>query len=294
MHKKSKGLSVLGMFLLGASVVSFIAFYLIVMISNQGYTYIDPDTIELVQTKDIPEGSPTAIITTTKGEIRVVLYPEYAPQTVAQFEKLAESGYYDNTYVFEEKTDVYFAAGAADTLGALPAAATEEQERVPQELHQNLWPLRGALCSMNTSVDTSFTKRLFKNETKYTGSRFMLLGTVDFSDEEFMTQFYEASASKVLADAFLSWGGVPNFSQQVTVFGQTYAGFDVIEEICAAPLQAEHTGGYTPPVEDIQILSVTISTYGEEDAAMNELTPIEHHEIPTDAEDSPQTSSTAD
>ena len=287
MQNRKKSLSILGMFLMGAAVISFIVFYLIVMISNQGYTYIDPDTLVLTQTQEIPQGSPTAIIETTKGEIRCVLYPEYAPQTVAQFERLAEEGYYDNTYVFEAKNDVYFAAGAKNILGDLPDAATEEQERIPRELHQNLWPFKGALCAMTTSVDTSFTKRLFKTEEKYTGSRFMLLGTVDFSDEEFLQEFQSASASSVLADAFLSWGGVPNFSQQVAVFGQTYAGFEALDAICAAPLQAEHTGGYTPPQEDILILSVTISTYGEEDAAMNELKPIEHFEMPTEEATAP-------
>ena len=283
MQNRKKSLSALGIFLMVAAVISFIAFYFSVMISNQGYTYIDPDTLVLAQTQEIPEGAPTAIITTTKGEIRCVLYPEYAPQTVAQFERLAGEGYYDNTYVFEAKNDVYFAAGAKNVLGDLPDAATEEQERIPRELHQDLWPFKGALCAMTTATDTSFTKRLFKTEEKYTGSRFMLLGSVDFTDEEFLQEFQSASASEVLADTFLSWGGVPNFSQQVTVFGQTYAGLDVVDAICAAPLQAEHTGGYTPPMEDILILSVTISTYGEEDAAMNELQPVEHHEFATEA-----------
>nr|MDE5563739.1 peptidylprolyl isomerase [Oscillospiraceae bacterium] len=95
MQKKSKTLSVLGIFLLGAAVVSFIVFYLSVMISNQGYTYIDPETLELTQTEDIEEGAPIAIVTTSLGEIRAVLYPEYAPETVAQFIRLAEDGYYD-------------------------------------------------------------------------------------------------------------------------------------------------------------------------------------------------------
>ncbi len=271
-NKKSKTLSRLGIFLMFASLVSFIVFYAIVMISNQGYKVIDPDTLELVQTEEIKEGSPTAIITTTMGEIRAVLYPEYAPQTVQQFISLAESGYYDNTYVFEAKNDVYFSCGSADTSGHLPDSATEEQEHLPQEIHQNLWPFKGALCSMNTSVDSSFTKRLFHNETRYTGSRFMVLGSVDFTDEEFLQEFKEASGNEELANTFIEWGGVPNFSQQFTIFGQTYAGLDVIDAICSAELyDSASESGYTPPLEDIQILSVEISAYGEEDKALNML-----------------------
>ena len=272
LHGGNQTLSRLGIFLMLASLVSFIMFYAIVMISHQGYKVIDPDTLELVQTEEIQEGSPTAIITTTLGEIRAVLYPEYAPQTVEQFIRLAESGYYDNTYVFEVKNDAYFACGSADSSGNLPDSATEEQEHLPQEIHQNLWSFKGALCSMNTSVDTSFTKRLFHNETVYTGSRFMILGSVDFTDEEFLQEFQEASGNEELANTFIEWGGIPNFSQQFTVFGQTYSGLDVVEAICSAKLyDSASSEGYTPPLEDIQILSIQISSYGEEDKVLNML-----------------------
>lgn len=272
MHKKNKVLSMLGIFLLASSIISFIVFYFVVMASQKGYNYIDPETLELVQTEEIAEGSPTAVITTTLGEFRVVLYPEYAPETVAQFTELAESGYYDNTYVFEAKNDVYFAAGSADNDGSLPDSLPEERERVPRELHQNLWPFKGALCAMNTTAEGGFFKRLFKNEEQFAGTRFMVLGSVDFSDEEFAQQFREASGSEALADAFVSRGGVPNFSQQMTIFGQTYAGLDVVDAICSAELyENASSAGYTPPKEDILILSVEISTYSADDAAMNEL-----------------------
>jgi len=267
----------MGIFLLAAAVLSFIAFYIIVMISQQGYHYIDPETLELVQLQEIPDDAPTAIITTSLGEIRAVLYPEYAPNTVSQFISLAEKGWYDNTYIFEAKQNIYFAAGAADSSGTLKTPPVfENQEKVPLELHQNLWPFSGALCSLTTSKDTSFSKRLFKSEISYTGSRFMILNTVDFSDEEFASQFREASGSDELADAFFRLGGVPNFSQQVAVFGQAYSGLDVIKQITAVQL-AEETNpqGYTPPTEDILILSVRISSYSQEDKELNELMPIE-------------------
>lgn len=266
MHKKNKALSVLGIFLLASSIVSFIVFYFVVMASQQGYSYIDPESLELVQTEEIPEGAPIAIVNTSLGEFRAVLYPEYAPETVAQFIELAEDGYYDNTYVFEAKNDVYFAAGAADNDGHLPDNLPEEREKVPVETHQNLWPFKGALCAMNTTTEGGFFKRLFKSEQKYSGTRFMVLGSVDFSDEEFVAQFREASGSEALADAFLERGGVPNFSQQMTIFGQTYEGLDVVEAICAAELfdTPSSTTGYTPPKEDIQIVSVEISTYAAE------------------------------
>lgn len=264
MYKKSKTLSRLGIFLVIASVFSFIVFYLVVMLSNQGYTYVDVNTMELVQLEEIEEGAPIAVIETTYGEIRAVLYPEYAPETVENFISLANKGYYNDTYVFEQKKDVYFAAGTPNADGSL-SGNRDTNELVPLETHQNLWPLKGALCVMNTTVDGDFFDRLFKTVKTYTGSRFMVLGTVDFSDEEFVKQFREASGSEELADAFLERGGVPNLSQQMTIFGQTYEGIEVIEEICAAEIQeATNVGGYTPPVKECRILKVTIGEYHAE------------------------------
>lgn len=266
MHNKNKVLSTLGIFLIAASVVSFIVFYFVVMASQKGYNYIDPDTLELVQTEEIAEGAPIAIVTTSLGEFRAVLYPDYAPQTVAQFIELAESGYYDNTYVFEAKNDVYFAAGSIDSNGSLPADLEASRERVPRELHQNLWPFKGAFCAMTTAEEGGFFKRLFRNTETFTGTRFMVLGSVDFTDEAFVQQFREASGSELLADAFIERGGVPNFSQQMTIFAQTYEGFDVVEAICGAELfDTPSSAGYTPPKEDICIESVRISTYHSAD-----------------------------
>lgn len=265
MHQKNKVLSVLGVFLIVSAVISFIVFYFTVMASQQGYHYIDPDTLELVQTEEIEEGAPIVIFHTTLGEFRAVLYPDYAPQTVAQFTELVESGYYDNTYVFEVKNDVYFAAGSADNDGRLPEDLPPERERVPQELHQNLWPFKGALCAMDTGSDGGVFTRLFRNETRFSGTRFLVVDSVDFTDEAFLQEFREASASELLADTFIERGGVPNFSQQMTVFGQVYEGFDVIDAICGAELyDSASSTGYTPPKEDIMFLSAQLGTYGTE------------------------------
>ena len=74
----------------------------------------------------------------------------------------------------------------------------------------------------------------------------------------------EVSESKELAEAFIKNGGIPNFSQQMTVIGQTYQGMDVIEKLSA--LETENKGPYKIPKDDIMIISVTIDEYGAENA----------------------------
>ena len=99
-------------------------------------------------------------------------------------------------------------------------------------------------------------------ECYYNGSRFIMLNTVTY-DDEFKEELKNSSESEALADAFIENGGVPNFSQQMTVIGQIYSGMDVAEKL--AQLETNEMGVYKFPKEDILINSVTISTFSSED-----------------------------
>lgn len=238
---------------------------LVVMLSNTlasrqtYYITVDPETMELVQLEAPEEGDTVAIVDTTIGEYRFVLYPEYSPNAVENFIALANEGYYNNTYVFHSESGAYSAAGAPNKDGS---AKDNSHELVERELHQDLWPFKGAVLAMNTTVKQSFKEKLFGGGTYYNGSRFMVLNTVEFNDE-FKEELKEVSESQELADAFINHGGVPNFSQQMTVIGQVYSGMDVVESL--ASLETEDKGSYKFPIEDIMINSVTITTYSAED-----------------------------
>ena len=238
---------------------------LVIMLSNTlsarqtNYITVDPNTIKLIQLDGPKEGDPIAIVDTTLGEYRFVLYPEQSPNAVANFTNLAKEGYYNNTYVFHSEDGVYSAAGAPNKDGS---ANDNSHELVKRELHQDLWPFKGAVMVMNTTLDKTFKEKILGGGTYYNGSRFMVLNTVEFNDE-FKKELKEVSESQMLADAFIEKGGVPNFSQQMTVIGQTYSGFDVVEKL--ASLETEDKGSYKFPVEDIMINSITISTYSEDE-----------------------------
>jgi dolichyl-diphosphooligosaccharide--protein glycosyltransferase len=59
-------------------------------------TQSQPDQVQQVNTVSSPGGA-VAIISTKFGEINIQLLDNVAPKTVANFEKLANSGYYDGT-----------------------------------------------------------------------------------------------------------------------------------------------------------------------------------------------------
>ena len=88
---------VMGLF--ASAVISFAGVSCMQFMSRSDTIYIDTDTLELVQTEPPKEGDTIAVIKTSLGDIKAVLYPEYAPNAVKNFTELAESGFYDNTYV---------------------------------------------------------------------------------------------------------------------------------------------------------------------------------------------------
>ncbi len=68
---------------------------------------------------------------------------------------------------------------------------------------------------------------------------------------------------------FIEKGGVPNISQKITVFGQAYEGFDVIDKLTDLEVEvSEEDEERKIPVEDIMIETIEIETYSQKDSAV--------------------------
>lgn len=225
---------------------------------NDRYIVIDPDTMKLIQLEAPKEGDPIAIVDTTLGEFRFVLYPEQSPNAVKNFTELAESGYYDGTYVYNSESGVYASAGSKQKDGELSEDCDSSRELIERELDQDLWPFRGAVCMLNTSKESTFKQKLMGGGKFFNGSRFALVNSIEFTDE-LRQELLDASQSQELGEAFLEVGGVPNFSQQMTIIGQTYEGLDVIDAI--TNVEVRNDGHNKAPVDDIIINSIKIDSY---------------------------------
>ncbi|MBP3250440.1 MAG: peptidylprolyl isomerase [Ruminococcus sp.] len=230
---------------------------------NETYITIDTDTVKLIQLDPPKKGDPIAIVDTTVGQFRMVLYPEQSPKAVENFIELAQSGYYDGTYVFNSDSGAYSAAGAPQKNGNLPQGYDQSRELIPRELSQDLWPFKGAVCVLNTTIDRTLKQKILGGGQYYNGSRFAVINTIEMTDEIKEGLRSGQETGNIVAEAFIQKGGIPNFAQQMTVIGQTYEGMDVVEAL--ASLETENNGVYKVPKEDVKILAVTISAYSEED-----------------------------
>ena len=243
------------------TLLSSLAFSFWFMMMRRYKGVINYEDIELVQFEEPQKGDKIAVMHTTAGDMTFKLYPEIAPKSVANFCELAESGYYDGTYIFRVEQDVFFAGGSADAEGNLPQGkAGTAQERVPQELSPKLWPFRGALCSLTTGTERSFFKALVGRQDVYCGSRFLVANSIEMTEEiQDGLREDESEGAQIIAEAFIEHGGIPNYSQQITVFGQLIEGWEILEAITGAELVGEVDD--QRPKEDIIITAVEIGTF---------------------------------
>ncbi|MCR5541494.1 MAG: peptidylprolyl isomerase [Ruminococcus sp.] len=213
---------------------------------------LDPDNVDLIQYQLPKDDAPVVVFETSEGNFTAVLYPDQAPKFVEYFEDLVNDGYYDNTYIFAVQKDVYFMGGSKSSDGT--ETSDTDTTQLEPEIHKDLWPFKGSLISYGDKGGSIFNKKIMS------GSRILFVDTVEFTDE-FKEELDSAGGNTELVETFKSKGGIPNFSQQYTIFGQVYDGFDAYDAVCGAEVMKEDDD--LRPKKDIIIKKAYISTYGE-------------------------------
>lgn len=167
--------------------------------------------------------NPVAIFKTNQGVIEMELFADQMPITTANFIKLAEEGYYNQTK-FHRIIDGFMIQGGdsnskgddASTYGRGGPGYTIQDEFVEGELLSNV---RGTISMANTGQPNSGGSQFFIN-------------TVDNTNLDFNQQ---------------------PFSSKHPVFGRVVAGMDVVDVISNVA-----TGPGDVPVEPVIIESLTI------------------------------------
>ena len=205
------------------------------------------DEMELVQLQEPKEGQQTATIETTLGDITILLYPEYAPNTVNNFVNRAKEGFYDGKDIYGVMEKAFFLTGAYNEERT--QGVTEDGELIANECDVDLWTFKGAVCS-------------YSGTPGYSDSRFFVVNgyplTVEEVDE--LRSFKNSEGEKLLPDelinAFVEKGCIAGMSGCYTVFGQVIEGYDVLEAICNVEVDKN-----SEPVEKIYIEKITVSEY---------------------------------
>ncbi|WP_294408418.1 peptidylprolyl isomerase [uncultured Ruminococcus sp.] len=212
---------------------------------------LNSEDVKVIQ-YDLPsDDAAVAVFETSKGTFKAVIYEDEAPKTAKYFRELVDSGYYDGTYVFAVQDGVYFMGGSKSENGT--DTDDTNKETIDPEITPDLWPFRGALISYGDKGGTVFNQKVMS------GSRMLFVDTVEFTDE-FVEELDSAGGNDELVETFKEKGGIPNFAQQYTIFGQIYDGYDVYDEICSADVVNSEN---LTPKSKITFDKVYMSTYGE-------------------------------
>ena len=232
---------------------------------------------------DKPEkGEKVAIMHTSMGDISIRFFPEAAPKAVKNFQELAEKGYYNDLTFHRVIEDFMIQGGDPDGDGtggeSIYKSDSNKKGAFEDEFDAKLLNLRGALSMANSGPNTNGSqffinqappeefaasveaakqgyeryKDNFKSWKQYYASSLSRVAQVDgdaIPDEVF--DLYSRQGGNLYLDGAWRTDGKGH-----TVFGQVFAGMDVVDAIAAVQVDTNDK-----PVEDVVINSIEIVEY---------------------------------
>ncbi len=245
--------------------------------------------------QELPEeGETVAIMHTSMGDISLRLFPEAAPKAVENFLTHAKEGYYDGL-IFHRVIEDFMIQGG-DPEGTGSGGESIWGEAFEDEFDQKLMNIRGSLAMANSGVSTNGSQ-FFINQAGPSGTTAEeLKSQYDYDTQYSMMEDYYDQYVQYYGESFTEYyptldsfieanGGISPDSRLVpdevwdlyaevggniyldgawrqsgghTVFGQVYAGMDVVDAIAAV-----ETDDNDKPVEDVIITSIEVTTYSK-------------------------------
>lgn len=186
-------------------------------------------------------GDIKAIIKTNMGDIKIRLFPDYAPKAVENFTAHAKNGYY-NGLIFHRVINDFMIQGG-DPLGNGTGGESIWGHSFEDEFTGELHNLRGALSMANSGPNTN-------------GSQFFIVQAKSVPDD--MIEQMQSADERVFPTecikAYEEIGGTPWLDFRHTVFGQVFEGMDVVDSIAA--VKADYFSN--KPNEDVVIETIVI------------------------------------
>ena len=181
---------------------------------------------------------PIATIKTNHGDMRIKLFPDHAPKTVANFIALSKDGYYDGVIFHRIIKDFMIQGG--DPTGTGMGGESIYGEYFEDEFSEELYNVRGALSMANAGPNTN-------------GSQFFIVQNqhLPYSKKEIA----RGGWPEPIAEIYAEQGGTPHLDRRHTVFGQLAdeASYEVLDAIAGV-----ETGAMDKPVEDVVIETIEI------------------------------------
>ncbi|ANZ94855.1 MULTISPECIES: peptidylprolyl isomerase [Brochothrix] len=188
-------------------------------------------------TTEVQENERLVAFETSKGTIKIKLFPEEAPKTVENFLTHVENGYYDGLIFHRVIKDFMLQGG--DPTGTGMGGESIWGSSFEDEFSRNLFNFRGALSMANAGPNTN-------------GSQFFIVQASEVP-KNMTRQMKDADFPEEVVNAYKENGGTPWLDYRHTVFGQVVEGMDLVDLISDVP-----KGAQDRPVEDVVINTIKI------------------------------------
>lgn len=248
---------------------------------NNGVGTVYTDKQYGFQTELPAAGEQVAIMHTSMGDISLRFFPEAAPKAVENFLTHAKNGYYNGLTFHRVMNDFMIQGG--DPNGTGTGGESIWGKSFEDEFDQKLMNLRGSLSMANSGVNTNGSQ-FFINQAKPDGKTAAELKE-SYDYDSIIAQYcarYSMSSADVEA-ALNAQGGITPDSRLVpdavwevyaknggnihldgawrqsgghTVFGQVYAGMDVVDAIAGVEVDSS-----SKPLKSVTITSIEVTTY---------------------------------
>ena len=116
------------------------------------------------QLEEPEKGEEIAVLTTSLGEIKIRLFPDYAPKAVENFKGLIKQGYYDGTVFHRVINDFMIQGGDPTATGT--GGESIWGEPFEDEFCDKLNNIRGSLAMANSGVNTNGSQFFINQKTK--------------------------------------------------------------------------------------------------------------------------------
>ncbi|WP_270321296.1 peptidylprolyl isomerase [Weissella confusa] len=180
---------------------------------------------------------PVAVLETTKGTVKIQLFPAQAPKTVENFVGLIEKGYYDGIIFHRVISDFMIQGG--DPTGTGMGGESLWGDSFEDEFSDEVFNLRGALSMANAGPNTN-------------GSQFFIVQASRVPAN--MLRQLKGLVPDEVVSSYGEQGGTPWLDKRHTVFGHVIEGMDVVDDM--AKVRVNYAD---KPLEDIKIIKATIA-----------------------------------
>lgn len=236
-------------------VIALIA--IIVLIGVVGYGYFKKSTLKVQ--------NPVATMEVENfGTIKMELYPDQAPNTVANFIALANRGFYDGTAFHRVVKDFMIQAGSKDGDGTTGAKLSN---------------LKDDGANQDYTIKGEFLANNVKNTIKMEEGT-LAMARADYT--QYSSSLAEESYNSGCAQFFIMTDKNTNLNGYYTGFGKVIEGLDVVHkieevEVTKAEGQEDNESAeVSTPVNKPVVTSIRVETFGTDYGLPETLTPFDY------------------